>query len=88
MALVDPGERVAASAYTATARYAVRPVAPVVGGLLQQVSLGLPLLVAGGTKSLYDLVLWRWFRGVELPAPTAPEEVLDDPVLADRPRAD
>lgn len=88
IALVDPRERVAASAYTATARYAVRPVAPVLGGLLQQVSLGLPLLVAGGLKSLYDLALWRWFRGVELPAPTAPEEVLDDPVLADRPRAD
>lgn len=84
MALVDPGERVAASAYTAAARYAVRPVAPVLAGLAQQVTLGLPLLIAGGLKSLYDVTLWAWFRGVPLPTPTSDEEVPDDPVLADR----
>jgi len=87
MALVGPDERVAASAYTSTARYVVRPVAPMLGGLAQQVSLGLPLLIAGGIKSAYDLALWSWFRGVPLP-PTSHEEALDDSVLADRPRAE
>ena len=82
--LVDPEERVAASAYTATARYAARPVAPLLGGALQQVWLGLPLLVAGGIKATYDLVLWSWFRRVPLPSHTL-EEVLDDPVPADGP---
>lgn len=66
VALVDPDERVAAAAYTATARYAVRPVAPVLAGALQHVSLGLPLLVAGSVKAVYDLLLWSWFRRVPL----------------------
>lgn len=82
VALVDPDERVAASAYTATARYAVRPVAPVLGGALQQVSLGLPLLVAGGIKTVYDVALWSWFRRVPLPTTQPEEEVPDDHVLA------
>jgi predicted MFS family arabinose efflux permease len=84
--LVDPGERVAASAYTATARYAVRPIAPVLGGVLQQVALGLPLVIAGGVKSTYDLVLWSWFRHVPLGRRTREEEVPGDPVPADGPR--
>jgi MFS family permease len=83
IALVDPDERVAASAYTATARYAVRPVAPVLGGALQQVALGLPLLVAAGIKTVYDLALWSWFRRVPLPSRPTPEEVSHDPVPAD-----
>ena len=83
IALVDPDERVAASAYTATARYAVRPIAPGLGGTLQQVALGLPLLVAGGMKTGYDLALWSWFRRVPLPSLPSPEEVSDDPVPAD-----
>jgi predicted MFS family arabinose efflux permease len=67
MALVDPGERTAAAAYTNTARYVVRPVAPVLAGLAQSVALGLPFALAGGIKTGYDLVLWRWFSHVELP---------------------
>lgn len=76
VALVDPGERVAASAYTGTARYAVRPAAPLLGGMLQQVWLGLPLVVAGAIKTTYDLALWSWFRRV--PLPPAPKEATDD----------
>lgn len=82
IALVDPDERVAASAYTATARYAVRPIAPVLGGALQQIALGAPLLVAGGIKSVYDLALWSWFRRVPLPPPST--EVPDDRMSAHR----
>lgn len=84
--LVDPDERVAAAAYTATARYAVRPIAPVLGGALQQVALGLPLLVAGGIKTAYDVALWSWFRRVPLPD-HADKEVSDDLVPAHGPRA-
>jgi hypothetical protein len=32
------------------------------------VGLAWPFLVAGATKSVYDLVLWRLFRPVQLPA--------------------
>ncbi len=80
--LVDPDERVAAAAYTATARYAVRPIAPMVGGALMQVGLGVPLLVAGATKTAYDLLLWSWFRRVPLGTRTTLEEAHGDPLSA------
>lgn len=69
MRLVSPAERTPAAALTNAARYTVRPVAPLVGGLLQQVALGLPLLVAGTVKGAYDVTLWRWFRHVPLDVP-------------------
>ena len=62
MQVVAPGERTAAAAVTNAARYTVRPIGPLVGGALQQVALGLPLLVAGVVKGGYDLALWRWWR--------------------------
>jgi MFS family permease len=62
MSVVEPNERTAAAAITNAARYTVRPFGPLVGGLLQQVALGLPLLVAGVVKGSYDLALWRWSR--------------------------
>ena len=62
MQVVEPGERTAAAAVTNAARYTVRPLGPLVAGALQQVSLGLPLLVAGVVKGGYDLALWRWAR--------------------------
>lgn len=64
MNVVTPAERTAAAATTNAARYSVRPFAPVVGGVLQQVSLGAPLLVAGSVKGVYDLALWHWARGI------------------------
>jgi predicted MFS family arabinose efflux permease len=88
IAMVDPDERVAASAYTATARYAVRPVGPVLAGVAQHVALGLPLLIAGSIKSIYDLMLWSWVRPVPLHDTDPPEEeVTDDRLLANRPSA-
>ena len=62
MQVVGPGERTAAAAVTIAARYTVRPVGPLLGGVLQQASQGLPLLVAGVVKGGYDLALWRWWR--------------------------
>jgi MFS family permease len=72
-ALVDPDERVPAAAYTSTARYVVRPISPMLGGLLQHVALGAPLVAAGAVKTTYDLALWAWFRHVPLPALTNKE---------------
>ena len=62
MRVVQPEERTAAAAVTNAARYTVRPFGPLVGGLLQQAALGLPLVVAGVVKGGYDLALWRWSR--------------------------
>jgi MFS family permease len=67
MALVDPAERTAAAAWTNTARAVVRPAGPALAGASQAVALGAPFLIAGVVKGAYDLVLWRWFRRVELP---------------------
>ena len=64
--VVEPDERIAAAAYTNTARYAVRPVAPLLAGPLLQVALGAPFLVAGALKSVYDLGLYALFRRVRL----------------------
>jgi hypothetical protein len=47
--------------------------APVLAGLMMQAGgLGLPLVVAGGTKITYDLLLWREFRRVKPPEEIAP----------------
>ena len=68
VAMVDPGERTAAAAFTNTARYVVRPVgAAGAGVLLQSVGFGAPFFVAGSLKVLYDLLLYRTFRAVPLP---------------------
>jgi predicted MFS family arabinose efflux permease len=66
MRLVTPAERTAATAYTNTARYLVRPVGPLVSGVVLGLGGGIPFLVAGALKSIYDLTLWRWFRTVPL----------------------
>jgi MFS family permease len=67
MALVDPGERTPAAAYTNTARYVSRPAGPPLAALAQTIALGLPFVISGALKSVYDLTLWRWFRHVPLP---------------------
>jgi len=67
--MVDPSERVAAAAYTNTARYVTRPAGPLAAGALLRVALTGPFLAAGGLKIVYDLVLYRTFRGVALEDP-------------------
>jgi MFS family permease len=62
MTVVTPGERTGAAAVTNAARYTVRPVGPLVAGLVQQIALGAPLVLAGMVKAGYDLALWRWAR--------------------------
>jgi predicted MFS family arabinose efflux permease len=68
VAIVDPSERTAASAYTNTARYVIRPFGPALGGvLMQSVALSAPFVAAGALKILYDLALLATFRRVRLP---------------------
>ena len=66
VAVVEPDERTAAAAYTNTARYVTRPVAPLLAGAAAQVSLGAPFLIAGTLKSVYDVGLYMLFRRVPL----------------------
>jgi MFS family permease len=74
MALVDPAERTPAAAWTNTARYVARPAGPALAGVSQSIAFGLPFFLAGGIKSIYDVVLWRWFRSVPLPDETDDSE--------------
>lgn len=60
--VVDAAERTAAAAYTNTARYAVRPIAPIIAGAIVGSSLGAPFLIAGALKSIYDLAFYTLFR--------------------------
>jgi MFS family permease len=65
-AIVDPSERTAAAAYTNTARYATRPVAPLLGGAALTVALGAPFVIAGALKSVYDVAFYAFFRNVNV----------------------
>ena len=60
--VVEPAERTAATAYTNTARYVVRPAGPLAAAPIMQVSLGAPFVIAGALKSAYDLALYAAFR--------------------------
>ena len=66
MTVVTPEERTAAAAVTNASRYTVRPAGPLVAGLVQQLALGAPLVLAGAVKAGYDLALWGWARRLGL----------------------
>lgn len=68
MALVAPEERTAAASVTSLARSAGSASSPILSGLLLQgplLVLGLPFVLAGGIKVVYDLTLWAVFRRVD-----------------------
>jgi hypothetical protein len=68
MAVVEPSERLAAAGITNLVRSGGWALAPMLAGALMQVAgLGVPLLIAGGAKIAYDLLLWRDFRRVKPP---------------------
>jgi MFS family permease len=76
-ALVRPSERTFASGVTNLARNMFWALGSGVAGLLMQVfALSAPLLVGGGTKVLYDILLFRAFRRLK-----PPEEVIRPNVL-------
>lgn len=65
MAVVEPDERSAAAGLTAVTRNGAAALAPALAGLTLAVpAVGLPFLVAGGLKIIYDLSILRAFRHV------------------------
>lgn len=69
MAVVDPDERSAASGITGVARTVGASLSPVFSGffLSNPAWLGLPFIISGGIKILYDLVLLINFRSLKPP---------------------
>jgi len=69
MAMVDPDERSAAAGITGVARTIGASLAPVFSGvfLSNPLLLGLPFFISGGLKIVYDLALYRSFRGLRPP---------------------
>jgi MFS family permease len=73
VAVVEPSERTAAAAYTNSARYAARPVAPLLAAPSLRAGLGAPFLIAGALKSTYDLALYALFRDLHEDEPSTIE---------------
>jgi len=69
MAVVDPDERSAAAGVTGVARSLGVAASPVVAGplYLGAAFTGLPFVIAGSLKIVYDLLLYRGFRTVRPP---------------------
>jgi MFS family permease len=69
MAVVDPDERSAAAGVTGIARTVGAALSPLLAAPLYASAAlgGLPLVIAGGLKIVYDLLLWRRFRAVRPP---------------------
>lgn len=68
MAIVTPEERPAAASITAVPRSLASAASPFLAGyLLGLSSFGWPLLIAGGAKIVYDLMLLATFRHVRPP---------------------
>jgi MFS family permease len=68
MAVVDPDERSAAAGVTGIARTTGASVSPMLAGQLLAVPalMGLPFVISGGLKIVYDLLLYRSFRKADL----------------------
>jgi MFS family permease len=68
MAVVDPDERAASAGIMSVARNIGAAIAPLfTGAVLAAPSLGLPFLLAGGLKIIYDLWIFVLFRKVRPP---------------------
>ncbi len=68
VAVVDAEERVAAAGVTNIARNVAQSITPVIAGAsMQAAGLGVPFLLGGGLKIVYDLLLFRMFRSVKPP---------------------
>jgi hypothetical protein len=68
MAVVDPDERAAAAGVLSVSRNAGAAFAPLfTGAILAMPSLGLPFLLAGGLKVVYDLGIFVLFKNVKPP---------------------
>jgi MFS family permease len=70
VAVVDPEERSAANGVTNLARTTASAISPNVTGVLFSAGgawIGVPFLLAGGLKLLYDFLLYRSFRTIKPP---------------------
>ena len=68
MAVVPPGERAAAASITSVPRSLASAASPLIAGYLLGISsFGWPLVLAGGLKIVYDLLLLATFRTVRPP---------------------
>jgi MFS family permease len=68
MAIVPPEERAAAAAMTSVPRSLAASAGPFLAGYLLSIStFGWPLIVAGGLKIIYDLLLLAMFSAVKPP---------------------
>jgi predicted MFS family arabinose efflux permease len=68
MAVVKPGERTFASGVTNVTRNVAWALGPSVAGVvMQHVALAGPLVIGGGLKIAYDILLYRAFRHVRPP---------------------
>ena len=74
MAVVKPEERSAAAGLTGVARTTGAAIPPVFVGLMfaQPALMHLPFFIAGGLKSVYDLLLYRAFVSVRPPEESQP----------------
>lgn len=68
MAVVTPAERPAAASVTAVPRSLASAVSPALAGVLLSTAFsGLPLVICGGLKIVYDIALLLSFRNVKPP---------------------
>jgi MFS family permease len=68
MAVVDADERAASAGILSVARNAGAAMAPLfTGAILAKPAWGLPFLLAGGLKVVYDLWIFAVFRHVKPP---------------------
>jgi MFS family permease len=75
MAVVSPPERAAAASMTAVPRSLASSLSPLIAGYLLGVStFGWSLVIAGGVKIVYDLLLLATFRTVRPPEETLSPE--------------
>ena len=78
MAIVPPAERPAAASMTSVPRSLASAASPALAGYLLSIStFGWPLIVAGGLKIVYDLLLLVYFRNVRPPEEGASADRID-----------
>lgn len=66
MTVVPDAGQMAAAAATNTARYALRPAAPVAAGALMQVAVAAPFVAGALIKLVYDCAFYLLFRDLEV----------------------
>ena len=83
MAIVSPAERPAAASVTSVPRSLAAAASPALAGyLLSLSSFGWPLIAAGATKIVYDLLLLAMFRRVRPPEEQAQRDRQRRPLTA------